>query len=279
MPKYFDEPVVKQHCINYQQAETQEERNYIYENHLAKPIDLLIRGVINTHRLYRFDGWDDAYSVGLETCLKNLDVFDATKGFKLFSYLSISVKRSIIFTTLRNKKNREEQNLDDHGYLTTEQSNDVLNQSVMDSFLEYAAYYAPLYFSYKSKNILKRYLDMIDCISNIEPTDLQKMTKRKLLAYMRECLNIKQNQTASAYRHIKDYFDTILPYYNSDKPPEIQTKRERVYFLPSEYLIFSYPQMVENYCLKREKFRRVDTLGIEVREETVLNGYRIIRLK
>lgn len=279
MPNYFNEPEVKQWCVAYQQA-PEEERNQIYKDHLAKPIDLLIKGVINTHKLYKWDGWDEAYSIGLETALNSLQNFDATKGFKLFSYLSISVKRSIMFSTLRNKDARNNASLEVQNFETPE-NDDIFQEDLVHSFLSYAEYYIPIYFSFRHKYMISRYITFIQEMKKIHIKDLKYMKKRFLISYMKQKTNIQpKTAVASTYRQLQQYFAYITPYYQRNERPVFKTTRENVYFLPEKNLVFSQPWDVKAYLQPEKKVKPgIDSLYLKPFEETRLNGVLVRRLK
>lgn len=96
----------------------------------------VVSGVIYTHRFQVHEPYEDCLSEGLEAVLKALPRFDpqfiTSKGekVKLFSYVSLTAKRSIMFYTLRQQKYRQCGSIENAPQLSTMEHHDGVPFSV-----------------------------------------------------------------------------------------------------------------------------------------------------
>jgi hypothetical protein len=100
----------------------------IYPNHTPtqqlvfwNQISQVIKGVIFTAKLQRFESVDDCFSMGMEAVLTALPKFDPTfissktnKPATLFNYISLTAKRAIIYGTIRQKRHRDVESYEHH---------------------------------------------------------------------------------------------------------------------------------------------------------------------
>jgi len=110
MANYFDELTVSSAVREFQAT-----HDSSVINPYTKQFQDLIKGVINRHQIHRF--WDNTAELeqeGYRTVLECILRFDATMGSKLFSYLSLAVKWSLInFTSGHNKRAYKETEIND----------------------------------------------------------------------------------------------------------------------------------------------------------------------
>ncbi|OQY40931.1 MAG: hypothetical protein B6229_00410 [Spirochaetaceae bacterium 4572_7] len=108
---YFDNSKTTLQVIEYQKLLTWDKNGNLEKlspaaKQLSETIMIevhkLVRAVINTHHLFKYEGYEIVESIGLDACFKSLERFNPSnmKGNKktdLFSYLSLVTKMSIMY--------------------------------------------------------------------------------------------------------------------------------------------------------------------------------------
>lgn len=115
---YFDNEQVTTAILKYQES-LREGRNDIYLIHpYTGQIQQLIKGVINTHKIYRWwDDLDELIQEGMLAIYSSFKRYDHTKG-SAFNYLSIVVKQHLKnWTQSKNKKNWNTSELQEEIYI------------------------------------------------------------------------------------------------------------------------------------------------------------------
>jgi hypothetical protein len=87
----------------------------------------IVNGIIFKHKFTVWDNYDDLYQEATVACMTALEKFNpnyiTTKGERatIFNYFSLTAKRHLKFYTMRNKKNRDNYDLEEYvGVLTHE---------------------------------------------------------------------------------------------------------------------------------------------------------------
>jgi len=82
------------------------------ESEVVKSITEIVKAIVNTHKFYKFMPYEDCMMTGLEGVLRSLDKFDPNymsektgKRATYFNYISLTAKRTILFTTMRWNRN------------------------------------------------------------------------------------------------------------------------------------------------------------------------------
>ncbi len=89
---------------------------------IFKEIGKIINGIIFTHRFTVWENYDDLYQEASEACLKALPKFNpefiTSSGQKAtaFNYFSLTAKRCLKFYTIKNKKHRDNYDIDDYAH-------------------------------------------------------------------------------------------------------------------------------------------------------------------
>lgn len=103
---YFDSKEVESWLLEYRLIEGDCYRKKELEEKIWDKVNLLIQGIIFTHRFQRFMPYEDCFAVAQENILRAFNKYDPDydKGVgredtKLFNYLSIVAKQSIYFAT------------------------------------------------------------------------------------------------------------------------------------------------------------------------------------
>ncbi len=101
---------------------------------IFKEIGKIINGIIFTHRFTAWENYDDLYQEASEACLKALPKFNpefiTSSGQKAtaFNYFSLTAKRCLKFYTMKNKKHRDNYDIEDYAHEIVYGSSDNLSQ-------------------------------------------------------------------------------------------------------------------------------------------------------
>jgi len=131
MPNYFDNKIVTGLIVEYlkypQEQRIQKKQPLFLRQQILKEVGKIVNGIIFTHKFCQWETYDDLYQEAALACLKALDKFNPNyitaegKKATAFNYFSLTAKRCLKFYTIRNKKNRSNDFLDDHNDLSVEE--------------------------------------------------------------------------------------------------------------------------------------------------------------
>lgn len=126
MAYYFNNDAVTELIVEYLsyplEERTEVERPLVLRQQILKEVCKIINGIIFKHKFTIWEQYDDLFQEASMACIKALDKFDpnfvTVKGKKTtaFSYFSLTAKRCLKFYTIRNKKNRNHQPIEDHEF-------------------------------------------------------------------------------------------------------------------------------------------------------------------
>jgi|CXWL01.1.fsa_nt_gi DNA-directed RNA polymerase specialized sigma subunit len=128
---YFDNDAVTKAILKYQKSlkEGNNDIHHIYP--YTTQIQQLVKGVINTHKIYRW--WDDVDELiqeGMLAIYSSFKRFDSTKG-TAFNYLSIVVKQHLKnWTQNKNKKMWNTSELQEEIYIDEETTSTPMEDMV-----------------------------------------------------------------------------------------------------------------------------------------------------
>lgn len=86
---------------------------------VLKEVAKIVNGEIFTHKFTIWENYDDLFQEGMEACMKAMEKFNpnyiTSKGIKAtsFNYFSLTAKRCLKFYTIRNKKFRNNPQIED----------------------------------------------------------------------------------------------------------------------------------------------------------------------
>ncbi len=106
----------------------------VLKEKIFKEIGKIINGIIFTHRFTAWENYDDLYQEASEACLKALPRFNpefvTSSGQKAtaFNYFSLTAKRCLKFYTMKNKKHRDNYDIEDYAHEITYVNSDNLSQ-------------------------------------------------------------------------------------------------------------------------------------------------------
>lgn len=177
MANYFDNDVVQGWIVEYLDFDPEERQLdphalYLREKILVE-VSKIVNGIIFTHKFTIWEPYDDLFQEALEACIKALEKFNpnyVTSSGKLataFNYFSLTTKRCLKFYTIRNRKFRDNYQIDDYSesLTSTEESVHEMSHTIMsDDFIQQLY---RIFSDQKTKklnplvDILKEYLEKI----------------------------------------------------------------------------------------------------------------------
>ena len=96
---------VQEAIVLYQKETDPAIRNIIYRDDIAYAFDKLCENIINTFKFSYFDSrFEDIKNEVVSFLVLNMHKYDATRGFKAFSYFSVMVKNYLILLNNGNYK-------------------------------------------------------------------------------------------------------------------------------------------------------------------------------
>ncbi len=123
---YFDNKMVEELIVNYQKNECIKEKNKLKEIIMIH-VNEIIKRIISCYDFARFEEREDLLQHAAEACFKSIKNFNPfhPKYSSAFNWFSLTAKRSLLNYTLRKKKHRGHQDIDEHCYI--EFSNKEIN--------------------------------------------------------------------------------------------------------------------------------------------------------
>jgi len=93
---YFGEDQEKA-VIRYQQTESEEERNKIFNEYLAEPLTIMVESIIRRYKLYRKDmSFRDLHSDTMSFLMTKTHKFDSTTNHRAYSYFGTICKHYLM---------------------------------------------------------------------------------------------------------------------------------------------------------------------------------------
>lgn len=176
MANYFNNDEVQGWIVEYLGVDKEIRRSDPYALHLREKIlvqvSKIVNGIIFTHKFTIWEPYDDLFQEALEACIKALEKFNPeyiTSSGKLataFNYFSLTTKRCLKFYTIRNRKFRDNYQIDEYSEsLTSTHDIHEANQTIIsDDFIQQLG---QIFSDSKNKklnplvDILKEYLEKI----------------------------------------------------------------------------------------------------------------------
>ena len=186
---YFDQDV-QDAIVEYNKEVNSLIRNKIYQEKIEYAFDKLCENIINTFKFSYFDAhFNDVKQEVLSFLVLNMHKYDASKGFKAFSYFSVVAKNYLIFHNNNNyKQYKLRDNID---------SRIVKSKSVegIDSLTKNADLLSEIivYFENEIENIFKKDEDkliayaILNIIDNID--EIENFNKKAIYILLREMTN------------------------------------------------------------------------------------------
>ncbi len=186
---YFDQDV-QDAIVLYNKEVNSLIRNKIYQEKIEYAFDKLCENIINTFKFSYFDAhFNDVKQEVLSFLVLNMHKYDASKGFKAFSYFSVVAKNYLIFHNNNNyKQYKLRDNIDSRivksksveGIDSLTKNSDLLSEIIV-------------YFENEIENIFKKDEDkliayaILNIIDNID--EIENFNKKAIYILLREMTN------------------------------------------------------------------------------------------
>lgn len=131
---------------------------------ILREVSKIINGIIFTHHFTVWEPYDDLFQEAAEACIKALEKFNpnyiTSSGEKAtaFNYFSLTAKRCLKFYTIRNKKNRNNYQLEDQTNNLPSMELFFSNKIVIENFIKELT----RIFNVPKKNKLLDLIDILD---------------------------------------------------------------------------------------------------------------------
>lgn len=230
--KYFGEQEEKA-VLEYVKAETQEERDRIYEQYLKDPLNKMIESIIRTYNLQRKGvSFEDLHQDTLSFLIIKADKFDEEKNTKAFSYYGTIVrnylrnqlmdddkktKRNIPYEDVHyNLENDEEYSyeLDDDEYTLNEFLKDISDE-IKKEVDEDKEKKVSKKLTENEKKVGNAVIEILDkweeAYSDMNNT--KKFNKMSILSSIREMTGLSTKDIRIAMKRFKKIYSMLKKYY------------------------------------------------------------------
>lgn len=190
-------------------------KNQIYRDGIAYAFDKLCENIINTFKFSYFDShFEDVKNEVVSFLVLNIHKYDASKGFKAFSYFSVVAKNYLILLNNGNyKKLKSHDSIQEKAYTVnkvqyydnhddkTRVNSDLVNEIVG-------------YFERKITDIFKHQRDktiayaLIDLFK--EENQLENFTKKSMYVLVREMTNENTARITKVVNQFKKRYEKIV---------------------------------------------------------------------
>ena len=205
---------------NFLLAETQNEKNKIYNEFLRKPLDKMISSIIRRYKLYRKDM--DFYEIHIDThsfLITKIDKFKPSKEKKAYSYFGTICKNYLMGQIIKDQKDMNRKISYEDISTNLENNTDFsysIDREVFDSELVIKNFLGEIndFISQEglSENEIKLGQALYDLFENYDNifigTDNNKFNKNIILLSLREMTNLSTKEIRSSMKKYK------VIYYN-----------------------------------------------------------------
>ena len=191
---YFDEDV-QDAIVQYNSEENPNIRNKLYSEKIAYAFDKLAENIINTFKFSYFSyGFRDLQEEVVSNLVLNMHKYDASKGFKAFSYFSVVAKNYLILVNNGNyKKLKLHKDLDASATIkelkelsqTNDDSDTVVNEFINEVVKYFEENISRLF---KKKRDIDIAYSIVELISNRKEID--NFNKKSLYLLIREMTGV-----------------------------------------------------------------------------------------
>lgn len=204
--------------VKFQKTEEESERHKIYEKEILPAFDALVENLIN---VYGFNVLHETKKDLKNECVEFLYgaimKFNSEKNSKAFSYFNVVAKRYLTIKSKQNVKNIQRYiSLDNQDGISSHDMETIENYSVIPTWEDLL----------EEKNLRENVRNLINEIDNLSTTDNEKETiraikivldqlddldlvsKRAILLYIREITNLTPKQLSVVLSNLKKHYRT-----------------------------------------------------------------------
>lgn len=218
MVKYFTMDT-QDAIVKFQNTDEQAEREKIYINDIMPAFNALVENLINVYGFkVMHDTKEELKMECIEFLYTTLHKFNADKGSKAFSYFNVIAKNWLTIKSKQNVKRMHQYvSLDDRESLTNADIDKIENFSFLESIdevetqesvrenlqrlVEKIGDRAKSEDEHATVNAIKQVVENLD--------DLEILSKRAVLLYLREISNLSPRQLSMTLSNIKKYYRDI----------------------------------------------------------------------
>ena len=218
---YFDEredTAVRSFLV----AETQEEKNKIYNEFLKEPLDKMISSIIRRYKLYRKDmNFEEVHTDTHSFLMTKIDKFKPSKEKKAYSYFGTICKNYLMGQIMKDQKEMNRKisyedisydlsNRPDFSY--TIEEDDMTSEIIIKKFLEKLKVdLEESIINEDEKKLGSAIYDLFENYSLIFPdSNNNKINKNIILFELREMTNLSTKEIRTSIKKFKKlYFDLV----------------------------------------------------------------------
>jgi len=191
---YFDQDV-QDAIVQYNSEENPIIRNKLYSDRIAYAFDKLVENIINTFKFSYFDaGFNDVKQEVVSFLVLNMHKYDASKGFKAFSYFSVVAKNYLILVNNGNyKKLKIHKDLDATNTIKelrelsrSNDSSEIITNEFIDEVVKY--FDNNISHIFKKKRDIDIAYSIIELVSN--RNEIDNFNKKSLYLLIREMTGV-----------------------------------------------------------------------------------------
>jgi len=210
---YFDQDV-QDAIVKYNKEVNPGIRNKIYGEEIAYAFDKLCENIINTFKFSYFDAhFEDVKQEVISFLVLNLHKYDASKGFKAFSYFSVVAKNYLILVNNSNyKKMKIHHDMDATTTvkeLSKKSYQDDPNDNYLDDFIEELV----IYFELNIPKIFKKKRDISIAYSILEllikRDEIDNFNKKSLYVLIREMAGVNTVYITKIINEMKKHYKRL----------------------------------------------------------------------
>jgi len=204
--------------VEYNAAETFEEKNKIYHERIHYAFFKLTENIIHTFKFYytEVDNIEDLQFEVISFLLSKIHLFNPEKGAKAYSYFGTIAKRYLILSNQKNYKKRVEtspseilEEDENHSYEMEDSPN-----------IEKLSYYIDEFTEYCTENIFELFpkgddAQIADAILELfrKREDINVFNKKALYIYIREMVDVKTPKITKIANQLYDIFKEGYVFY------------------------------------------------------------------
>ena len=216
---YFGKDV-QDAIVKYNSEENPAIRNKIYSEEIAYAFDKLVENIINKFKFSYFDSrFNDVKNEVISFLVLNMHKYDATKGFKAFSYFSVVAKNYLILVNNGNyKKLKLHKDLDATTTIKElkelSRSNDN-SETVMSEFTDEVVKYFEENITclFKKKRDIDIAYSIIELIAN--RNEIDNFNKKSLYVLIREMSGVNTVHITKIINEMKKHYKRLANEFSS----------------------------------------------------------------
>lgn len=211
---------VQEAIVRYNAETNPAVKNQIYRDEIAYAFDKLCENIINTFKFSYFDShFEDVKNEVISFLVLNIHKYDASKGFKAFSYFSVVAKNYLILLNNGNyKKLKVHDSIQEKAYtinkVTYYDNHDTdatANSELVAEIVNYFEHKITDMFKHKrDEAIAYALMDLFK-----EENEIKNFTKKSMYVLMREMTNENTARITKVVNQFKkQYAKIVQEFYN-----------------------------------------------------------------